>query len=65
MTNTTLPPLDGLDFDALVQLRDQVEARLDQLRNEFMAQANAMGLSCTLDAPKKRKRRSHQQKESD
>jgi hypothetical protein len=65
MSTDGKPSLEGLDFQALMQLREEVDARLDQIRSEFMAQATAMGLACSVDTPKKRGPRRSSQKEAD
>jgi hypothetical protein len=65
MTTGNIPSIEGLDFQALMQLREQIDARLDQIRSEFMAQATVMGLACSVDGPKKRGRRRTSQKDPD
>ena len=66
MTTNNLPSIEELGFEALMQLREQIDARLESLRSEFMSQAAAMGIACSVDgAGKKRKRRAGAPKEID
>jgi hypothetical protein len=65
MPTDGLPSIEHLDFQALMHLREQIDARLEQIRGDFMSQAAAMGLACSLDAPKKRGRRRNTQKDTE
>ena len=52
-----LPSIEGLDHPELTQLRDQIEARLAEIRAQFIAQANTLGLSIADGTGTKRRRR--------
>jgi hypothetical protein len=60
-----LPPIEDLDFEALMTLRRQIDTRLDTIRGEFIERAGALGLSVVNGEGKKRKRRASVQKEHD
>jgi hypothetical protein len=56
--------LANCNHKQLLQIREALDARVNDIRSEFMAQAAAMGLACHDDNGKpKRKRRANAQKE--
>ncbi|MGE3702249.1 MAG: hypothetical protein AB7G08_26260 [Hyphomicrobiaceae bacterium] len=57
MSADRLPDISTFEYAQLVELRQQIDARLDQIRNEFMTQAATMGLACSEDGPRKRGRK--------
>ena len=54
-----------LSFTQLMALRTAVDERLDRIRSDFIDQASAMGLACSIDGkkPRGRKPKSNQRDE--
>ena len=53
-----IPDLTKLDYADCMTLREQIDERLDAIRDEFVAKAGALGLSLTKTNghPKRRKK---------
>jgi hypothetical protein len=59
-TTEIITALNECTFPELEQIRAALDARASELKADFMAQAQAMGLSCSDGNGKPRKRRSKQ-----
>ena len=52
----TIPDLDKLDYYACMKLREQIDDRLDNIRDEFVTKAAALGLELRPTTGKRRKK---------
>lgn len=65
MTAPDLPDVAHLGSEELLALRNAIDARLAEIRAEFIEQATALGLAVVDGNAKKRKRRSSAGKEQE
>ena len=65
MTTPELPNISEMDSEQLLALHQSVDARLEEIRSELMAQAERLGLAVNGAKTKRRGRKPKREQEAD